>query len=69
MASTTIMVKEIHCSSCEHTIRTALGREDGVRALVPSAERNDVRITFDETKVSEDRLRRALAEVGYEPLP
>lgn len=69
MASTTIQVKEIHCSSCEHTIRTALGRLDGVRTVVPSAARNALRVTFDETKLSEDRLRRALAEVGYEPLP
>lgn len=68
MASTSIKVKQIHCSSCEHTIRTALGRLDGVRTVVPSAARNDVRVSFDEAKLSEDRLRAALSEVGYEPI-
>lgn len=68
MASISIRVKEIHCASCAHTIRIALGRLDGVRTVVPSAERNGVRVNFDEAKLSEDRLRAALGEVGYEPL-
>ena len=67
MASTTIVVKEIHCGSCEHTIRTALGYLDGVRAVKPDQARNDVRVTYDETKVDEAALRRRLAEIGYEP--
>lgn len=67
MASTTIVVKEIHCASCEHTIRTALGHLDGVRAVKPDQARNDVRVTYDETKVDETALRRRLAEIGYEP--
>ncbi|MGH2449648.1 MAG: heavy-metal-associated domain-containing protein, partial [Chloroflexota bacterium] len=30
MADATIAVKEIHCASCENTIRVALSRLDGV---------------------------------------
>lgn len=68
MASTTIKVKEIHCSSCENTIRTALARLDGVRAVRPEHARNDVRVTYDEAQVDEARLRQALVELGYEPV-
>lgn len=68
MASTTIAVKEIHCAGCENTIRTALGRLEGVQAVKPDQARNDVRVSYDETKVDEARLRQVLAEVGYEPV-
>jgi len=68
MATTTIAVKEIHCASCENTIRTALGRLDGVQAVRPEASRNRVRISYDETKVDEPSLRERLAEVGYDPV-
>lgn len=68
MASTTIAVKEIHCASCENTIRMALSRLDGVRAVKPDAASNEVRVSYDEAKVDEAGLRRALAEVGYDPV-
>lgn len=68
MASVSIKVGEIRCASCENTIRRALGRLDGVRAVVPSAERNDVRVSYDDALVSEDELRATLSEVGYEPV-
>lgn len=68
MASTTIAVKEIHCESCENTIRTALARVAGVRAVRPDHVRNDVRVQYDEARVNEARLREVLAEVGYEPV-
>lgn len=68
MASATIQVKEIHCSSCENTIRAALGRMEGVRAVRSDAGRNDVGVSYDETKVGEAELRQALTEVGYDPV-
>ena len=69
MVSRTFRVAEIHCGSCENTIKTSLSRMPGVAAVLPSAERNDVRVSFDDTVVSEDELRQALADVGFEPVP
>ena len=69
MVSRTFRVAEIHCGSCENTIKTSLSRMPGVAAVLPSAERNDVRVSFDDTLVSEDELRQALADVGFEPVP
>ena len=68
MASASIKVREIHCASCENTIRTALGQLDGVRMVVPTAQRSEVRVSYDEARVSEEQLRSALSEVGYEPV-
>lgn len=69
MVTRTFGVGEIHCASCESTIRTALSRLPGVALVVPSAERNDVKVSFDDTRVAEDQLRATLAEVGFEPVP
>jgi copper chaperone CopZ len=68
MVTRTFKVNEIHCASCENTIRTALSRLPGVAVVVPSAERNDVKISFDDTKVAEEQLRAALGEAGFEPV-
>jgi len=67
MITRTFEVGEIHCSSCENTITTVLARVPGVAVVVASAERNDVRVSFDDTSVSEDELRALLADAGYEP--
>jgi copper chaperone CopZ len=69
MVTTTFKVDEIHCASCENTIRTALSRLPGVGVVVPSAERNDVKVSYDHTRLAEEQLRAALADVGFEPRP
>jgi copper chaperone CopZ len=68
MVTRTFTVGEIHCAGCEHTIRTALSNLPGVAVVVPSAERNDVRVGFDDSQVTEDRLRQALADAGFAPV-
>ncbi|NUR25343.1 MAG: heavy-metal-associated domain-containing protein [Catenulispora sp.] len=65
MATTsTIAVVQIHCASCENTIRTGLGRTEGVRGVQPDAATNTV--TYEENKVSEEDLRRRLADIGFD---
>ncbi|MDQ6798533.1 MAG: heavy-metal-associated domain-containing protein [Actinomycetota bacterium] len=68
MITRTFNVDEIHCASCENTIRAALSRLPGVAVVVPSAERNDVKVSFDDTKVGEEQLRVALGDAGFEPV-
>ncbi len=68
MVTRTFKVADIHCGSCENTIKTSLSRLPGVAAVLPSAERSDVRVSFDDAQVSEEQLREALAEVGFEPV-
>ncbi len=66
MITTTIKVKDIHCRNCENTIRTTLSRLPGVVHVVPSAERNDVKVSYDDAKITEAELCKKLSEVGYE---
>ena len=68
MVTTTFKVNDIHCGSCEKTIRTALSRLPGVALVMPSAERNDVKVSFDDTQVAQEQLRAALEEVGFAPV-
>lgn len=67
MNTTTITLKDIHCESCENTIRTALSRLPGVVRVVPSSARNDVTVSYDDAQIGEGELRHQLREVGYEP--
>ncbi|MCA1702570.1 MAG: heavy-metal-associated domain-containing protein, partial [Actinobacteria bacterium] len=64
----TFKVPEIHCTNCENTIRTALSKVSGVSAVVPSSANNDVKVSFDDTKVTEEQLRARLEEVGFAPI-
>lgn len=70
MASTTrtIQVQEIHCESCENAIRRALGTLEGVNLVKPNEATNSVRVSFDPAELTEDRIRAALADVGYQPV-
>lgn len=68
MVTRTFRVEEIHCASCENTIRTALSRLPGVGLVVPSSATNDVKVSFDDTKVSEAELQARLEEVGFAPV-
>ena len=67
MVTTTFRVAEIHCANCENTIRTALSRVPGVAVVVPSSATNDVKVSFDDAKVTEAELRARLEEVGFAP--
>jgi copper chaperone CopZ len=66
--TTTIALSDIHCASCENTIRTALSQVPGVLQVTPSAATNQVRVSYDEQSVNEIELRSALVSVGYEPV-
>lgn len=68
MVTRTFKVAEIHCASCENTIRTALSKISGVALVLPSSSTSDVKVSFDEAEVSEEHLRERLEEVGFPPV-
>ena len=68
MTTTTFKVADIHCGNCENTIRTALSKLPGVSVVVPSSSTNDVKVSFDDAKVTEQQLRDRLEEVGFAPI-
>lgn len=68
MAETRIRVQQIHCNSCENTIRKAIGRLECVRSVTPDQQTNEVRVLFDERSVNEQQIRARLDEIGYTPV-
>ncbi len=53
------------CSFCTHTIQRALSRLDGVREVHVSLAHEEALIRYDPSRVSADRLRATLRELGY----
>jgi len=61
----TFNVPRIHCSGCVRTVTETLKAVPGVTAAEGDEDRQTVDVVFDLAQVSEDRLRQALANVGY----
>jgi copper chaperone CopZ len=65
MTTRTFVVEEIHCGGCETAIRKALTRTDGVRDVTPDAATNQVSVSFDESRTSDQEIGERLAAAGY----
>lgn len=65
MAEAKFTVADIHCQSCEGTIRTLVGEVDGVTQVVAESGTNQVRVSYDETTVSRSGIAEALADAGF----
>lgn len=61
----TFNVPRIHCSGCVRTVTEALQAVPGVTSAQGDEDRQTVDVVFDSAAVSEERLRQALANVGY----
>ena len=62
---TTLKVPALHCSSCAGTVERHVKVLPGVEATDVDASSKLVRVTYDESKVSLDRIREALDEIGF----
>ncbi len=64
MENIVLKIKGMHCVSCARSIDTALSELDGVKAKA-SYEKNNVNVTYDESKVTLDQIKNAIADNGY----
>lgn len=60
-------VGDIHCESCERTIRTLVGDVAGVIDVTPDHRTNKVTISYEEQRIGSEELRTALTDAGYPP--
>lgn len=60
-----LKVPAIHCSSCANTISSHVTAVEGVSAVEVDAESKEVRLTFDESSVTLDRIRDSIEEIGF----
>ena len=61
----TIPIKGMHCRSCEALITDVLTETDGVKEAKVSLKENAAAVEFDESRVSEAQLRKAIEAEGY----
>ncbi len=64
---TTLKVPAIHCGSCVNTVTQTLEALPSVEVIEADTETKLVRVQFDESAVSVDKIREALDEIGYSP--
>ena len=60
-----IKVKGMHCSSCGELIKDALEELEGVKTVSVSHEQGIVSVEFDESSVSNERIRKEIVNEGY----
>jgi copper chaperone len=65
MATTILSVPDISCEHCERTITSALTRISGVRTVSVDIPGKRVRVEYDESQVSVERMKDVLQEEEY----
>jgi len=58
-------VKGMHCKSCEYLIKEGLLEKNGVSEVNASAADGKIKISFDENKISELKIKETIREKGY----
>ena len=65
MTTTVLTVPDISCEHCERTITSALTPVDGVQTVNVDIPTRQVRVDYDETVVSIDRMKEVLQDEDY----
>jgi copper chaperone len=65
MNTVSLNVPDISCEHCEHTITSTLQPVDGVRSVRVDIPARQVRVDYDETQVSLQRMKELLQEEDY----
>jgi copper chaperone CopZ len=65
MATTVLNVPDISCEHCERTITNALQPVDGVSAVRVDIGAKQVRVDYDPSRTSVERMQQILSEEDY----
>lgn len=68
MKNINIKLEELTCPSCITKIETAIKRVDGVEDVKVLFNSSKVKASIDEEKVSIDKLKRTVSNLGYKVL-
>ncbi|MED1672600.1 copper chaperone CopZ [Pallidibacillus thermolactis] len=66
MTTKTLDVKGMSCGHCKMTVEGALKKLDGVSAAQVNLEAGKVDVTFDESKVTVDKMKEVIEDQGYD---
>jgi copper chaperone len=68
MQTISLTVKGMTCQGCVRSVKNVLERVPGVSSAEVDLARAEARITFDPARASQDALRTAIEDAGYEAL-
>ncbi|BGE81491.1 mercuric ion-binding protein [Staphylococcus petrasii] len=66
MINDVIKVDGMSCDHCRNTIESALAKINGVRSAEVDLDKNEVRVDYDDNKVSMKEMKDAIEDQGYD---
>lgn len=59
-------VEGMHCSHCEHAVKTAVGGLDGVENVAVDLKGKKVSAVYDSGRVTPGQIRTAIEDQGFD---
>ena len=59
----------MHCANCENKIKSNMRFEKGISKIETSVPDGEVKITYNKTKTTDEKLKAALSKLGYKATP
>ncbi|GGG93223.1 copper chaperone CopZ [Staphylococcus pragensis] len=66
MINDVIKVDGMSCDHCRNAIESALAKINGVRTAEVDLDKNEVRVDYDDNKVSMQEMKDAIEDQGYD---
>ncbi|MCJ1655527.1 copper chaperone CopZ [Staphylococcus sp. NRL 16/872] len=66
MINDVIKVDGMSCDHCRNAIESALAKINGVRSAEVDLDKNEVRVDYDDNKVSMKEMKDAIEDQGYD---
>lgn len=61
----TFRIPDMHCSACVMKLEGLEDDLSGVKRVEASYQKQSMLVEYDDSKVSEEEIRKAIAELGY----
>jgi copper chaperone len=65
MTDVTLTVPDMSCGHCKAAVEGELNKLSGVESSLADVEKGTVEVTYDESRVSNEQLVKAIEEAGY----
>ncbi|ATH59182.1 MULTISPECIES: copper chaperone CopZ [Staphylococcus] len=66
MTTETIKVEGMSCDHCKHAVESALTNLDGVSTADVNLDAGNVKVDYDDNKVSMTNMKEAIEDQGYD---
>ena len=65
---TTLIITDMECPTCSHFLETKLGGLPGVKKISTNLKKRILKINFDETQLTLERIIALVSHFGYHPI-